>query len=160
MQRFEPIELNSVRSLSNGKIVTESQESSATLALLMAIALAVIAALLAVFYRRLSDVAVSLLGLVLTIVWALGIQGLLGPNGFEVIGAPSFLSTVVPVMMIGLCVDYGIQGTTGIGSRRRKERGPPMRQRRRWAPLRCLWVWRHHDHQLHDERLRRDRRVE
>ena len=109
-----PLEgLDSARTYSNGKAQAEKEESSAaSLALLMAIAFAVIAALLVVFYRRVSDVVLSLGGLVLTVVWALGFQGLLGPDGLGVIGAPSVLGQMVPVMMIGLCVDYGIQGVS------------------------------------------------
>ena len=105
--------LDSVRSISSAKIGKESDDSSqSSLALLMGIAFLVIAALLALFYRQVSDVLLSLGGLVLTIVWALGFQGLLGPDGIGAIGAPSVLGTMVPVMMIGLCVDYGIQGTS------------------------------------------------
>lgn len=113
VQDVELSELESARTLSDGKVRQESDDSSASsLALLMAISFLVIGLLLALFYRQASDVMLSLGGLIVTIIWALGFQGLLGPNGLDVIGAPSFLSTVVPVMMIGLCVDYGIQGTS------------------------------------------------
>jgi len=105
--------LDSARTISLGKTGQESDDSAqSSLALLMGIAFLVIAALLALFYRQLSDVLLSIGGLILTIVWALGFQGLLGPDGLGVIGAPSVLGTMVPVMMIGLCVDYGIQGTS------------------------------------------------
>ncbi len=105
-------ELDSARTASSGKNDKESDDSSqSSMALLMAIAFAVIAVLLVLFYRQLSDVILSMGGLVLTIVWALGFQGLLGPGGAGVIGAPSVLGQMVPVMLIGLCVDYGIQGT-------------------------------------------------
>ncbi len=105
--------LDSARTLSNGKTTRESDDSSASsLALLMGLAFLVIAVLLVLFYRQKSDVLLSLGGLILTIVWALGFQGLLGPDGLSVIGAPSVLGQMVPVMMIGLCVDYGIQGTS------------------------------------------------
>ncbi len=106
-------ELDSARTLSLGKIDKESSDSSrSSLGLLMALAFAVIAVLLVLFYRQVSDVLLSLGGLILTIVWALGFQGLLGPDGLGVIGAPSVLGQMVPVMLIGLCVDYGIQGTS------------------------------------------------
>lgn len=110
---FDPPTLESVSTISLGKTNQESDDSSrSSLALLMALAFVVIAVLLALFYRQLSDVLLSLGGLILTIVWALGFQGLLGPDGLGLIGAPSVLGTMVPVMMIGLCVDYGIQGTS------------------------------------------------
>ena len=107
-----PLEgLESARTYSNGKAEAEKADSSSSsLARLMLIAFVVIAVLLVVFYRQASDVVLSLAGLVLTVVWALGFQGLLGPDGLGVIGAPSVLGQMVPVMMIGLCVDYGIQG--------------------------------------------------
>ena len=106
-------ELDSARTLSLGKQNTESDDSSqSSLALLMGLAFLVIAILLVLFYRQASDVLLSIGGLILTIVWALGFQGLLGPDGLSIIGAPSILGQMVPVMMIGLCVDYGIQGTS------------------------------------------------
>ena len=77
--------------------------------LLMGLALLVIAALLLLFTRSLFDLLMSLLGLVLTIVWMMGAQGWLGPNGLGVIGPPNFLTTMVPIMLIGLVVDYAIQ---------------------------------------------------
>jgi hydrophobe/amphiphile efflux-3 (HAE3) family protein len=105
--------LDSARTISPGKSGQESDDaSSSSLILLMGLAFVVIAGLLALFYRQVTDVALSLAGLIITIVWALGFQGLLGPGGIGVIGAPSVLATMVPVMMIGLCVDYGIQGTS------------------------------------------------
>ena len=104
--------LDSARTFSSGKSDQESDDSSqSSTGLLMAVAFGVIAVLLVLFYRQVSDVLLSLGGLILTIVWALGFQGLLGPDGFGVIGAPSALAQMVPVMLIGLCVDYGIQGT-------------------------------------------------
>ncbi|MCY4258417.1 MAG: MMPL family transporter [bacterium] len=105
--------LESARTLSAGKIEKEANDSASTsLALLMLLAFGVIAVLLALFFRQVSDVVLSLAGLILTIVWALGFQGLLGPDGLSLIGAPSVLGQMVPVMLIGLCVDYGIQGTS------------------------------------------------
>ncbi len=105
-------ELDSARTVSSGKNDKESDDSSrSSMMVLMAVAFAVIAVLLVLFYRRVSDVVLSMGGLVLTIVWALGFQGLFGPGGLGVIGAPSVLGQMVPVMLIGLCVDYGIQGT-------------------------------------------------
>ena len=80
------VDLESVtaRTLSPGKTNQESEDSSASsLALLMGLAFVVIALLLALFYRQVTDVALSLGGLILTIVWALGFQGLLGPDGVE-----------------------------------------------------------------------------
>ena len=87
---------------------------------LMVLALVVIAALLLLFTRSLFDLLLSLLGLVMTIVWVLGAQGWLGPNGVGLIGAPNTLTTMVPIMLIGLVVDYAIQ-TVGLYRERRNE---------------------------------------
>ena len=92
---------------------TVSEETGAAtgfqMMLLMGLALLVIAALLLLFTRSLFDLLMSLLGLVLTIVWMMGAQGWLGPNGLGVIGPPNILTTMVPIMLIGLVVDYAIQ---------------------------------------------------
>ena len=112
VQAVDLLALEGARTISRAKNDKESDDSAqSSMALLMLVALAVIAVLLLLFYRRFSDVVLSMGGLVLTIVWALGFQGLLGPDGLNLIGAPSVLGQMVPVMLIGLCVDYGIQGT-------------------------------------------------
>ena len=77
--------------------------------LLMVLALAVIAALLLLFTRSPFDLLLAVLGLAITIVWVMGGQGWLGPNGLGLIGAPNVLTTMVPIMLIGLVVDYAIQ---------------------------------------------------
>lgn len=103
--------------------VVSEETSAATgseMMLLMGLALAVIAALLLLFTRSLFDLILSLLGLVLTIVWVMGAQGWLGPNGFGLIGAPNTLTTMVPIMLIGLVVDYAIQ-TVGLYREQRNE---------------------------------------
>jgi len=106
-------ELDSARTASGGKSDQESDDSSqSSTRNLMLVAFLVIAVLLVLFYRQVSDVLLSMGGLILTIVWALGFQGLLGPDGLDIIGAPSVLAQMVPVMLIGLCVDYGIQVTS------------------------------------------------
>ncbi len=99
-----------VRSLSSATINAESAESSSSsMSRLMVIALAVIAALLYVFFRKGSDVALSLAGLGITILGTLGFQGLMGPDGLGLIGLPNSITTMVPIMLIGLVVDYSIQ---------------------------------------------------
>ena len=104
--------LTEARTYSSGKNVQESNESNQqSTTVLMLVALLVIAVLLILFYRSFKDVVLSMGGLILTIIWALGFQGLMGPDALNIIGAPSVLGQMVPVMLIGLCVDYGIQGT-------------------------------------------------
>ena len=110
-----------VGSLSSAVVSEETSAATGSeMMLLMGLALAVIAALLLLFTRSLFDLILSLLGLVLTIVWVMGAQGWLGPNGFGLIGAPNTLTTMVPIMLIGLVVDYAIQ-TVGLYREQRNE---------------------------------------
>ncbi len=97
-------------SLSSATVSEETGGATGSqMILLMGLALLVIAALLLLFTRSLFDLLMSLLGLVVTIVWMMGAQGWLGPNGLGVIGPPNILTTMVPIMLIGLVVDYAIQ---------------------------------------------------
>ncbi len=99
-----------VRSLSAATINEESAESSSSsMSTLMVVSLAIIAVLLFVFFRSGSDVALSLAGLAITIVGTLGFQGLAGPDGLGLIGAPNSITSMVPIMLVGLVVDYSIQ---------------------------------------------------
>ena len=99
-----------VRSLSAATINEESAESSSSsMSRLMMISLLIIALLLYVFFRSGSDVALSLAGLAITIVGTIGFQGLFGPDGFDLIGPPNSITSMVPIMLVGLVVDYSIQ---------------------------------------------------
>jgi predicted RND superfamily exporter protein len=99
-----------VRSLSGATIDEESAESSSSsMSILMFVAFAVIVVLLLVFFRSGSDVALSLAGLGITVVGTTGFQGLIGPDGLGLIGLPNSITTMVPIMLIGLVVDYAIQ---------------------------------------------------
>ena len=102
-----------VQSLSKATIDKESAESSSSsTTILMLISLAVITLLLCIFFRRGSDVALSLAGLGITIIGTIGFQGLAGPNGLGLIGLPNSITTMVPVMLVGLVVDYSIQAVS------------------------------------------------
>ena len=99
-----------VRSLSPETVDAESAEASqSSMTTLALVAAGVIVLLLFVFYRTATDVVFSILGLAVTVVGTLGFQGLLGPNGLDVIGAPSRITTLVPIILIALVVDYAIQ---------------------------------------------------
>ena len=113
-----PLEISS---LSQATMAEETSEATGTdMIVLMVIALAVIAALLLLFTRSLLDLLLSMAGLVMTIIWVLGAQGWLGPNGAGIIGAPNTLTTMVPIMLIGLVVDYAIQ-TVGLYREQRSD---------------------------------------
>ena len=76
------------------------------------LALLVIVVLLAVFLRTPADVLLTLAGLVMAILWISGLEGMLGPSGLGLIGPPNSLTTMVPIIIIGLTVDYAIQIVT------------------------------------------------
>ncbi len=100
----------SVRSLSPVIVEDEYREATETgMAPLIGLALVLIAVLLFVFTRALSDMLLTLLGLILSITWVVGAEGWLGPNGLSLIGPPSSLTAMVPVIIISLTVDYAIQ---------------------------------------------------
>ncbi len=98
------------RSVSEATIDEESDAATgSTMLWLMGVALLVIALLSFLFLRSPSDVLLTLAGLLVTVVWITGAQGWLGPNALGWIGPPNILTTMVPIMLIGLAVDYAIQ---------------------------------------------------
>ena len=99
-----------VRSVSPTIVEDEYKEATESgMGPLIGLALVLIAVLLLVFTRTFSDMLLTLTGLIVSIVWIVGIEGWLGPNGLSVIGPPSSLSVMVPVIVISLTVDYAIQ---------------------------------------------------
>ncbi len=89
--------------------ISDTIESQLTTLLLAAFG--VIVLILVAIYRRPTDVISSMLGLVFTIVWMQGVAALLGPGGIGLIGGQSEMSTAVPILLVGLGVDYGIHLT-------------------------------------------------
>ena len=93
-------------------VVIEDEYKEATesaMAPLLGLALLLIAGLLLLFTRTLSDMLTTLMGLIISIVWVVGAEGWLGPDGLGAIGPPSSLTAMVPVIIISLTVDYAIQ---------------------------------------------------
>ena len=110
-------------------IVFEDEYKQATesgMAPLIGLALLLVVALLLLFTRTLSDTLLTLTGLILSISWIVGAEGWLGPNGLGVIGPPSSLSTMVPVIIISLTVDYAIQSISHY--REQRVAGEPVLQ--------------------------------
>ena len=93
-------------------VVIEDEYKKATeegMAPLIGIAFLLIAALLLLFMRTLSDLALTLVGLLMAMVWVVGAEGWLGPNGLGLTGPPNSLTAMVPIIVISLTVDYAIQ---------------------------------------------------
>ena len=108
-----------VSSISYATIEREYNEASnASLRPLVGLALLLVAGLILLFMRSFSDLLLTLAGLVMSLVWVSGAEGWLGPNGLGVIGPPSVLTAMVPIIIIGLSVDYAIQAVSHYRERR------------------------------------------
>ena len=93
-------------------VVVEDEYKKATqegMAPLVGGAFLLIAALILLFMRAASDLLLTLGGLLLSIIWVTGAEGWLGPNALGLVGPPNSLTTMVPIILIGLTVDYAIQ---------------------------------------------------
>ena len=93
-------------------VIVEDEYQQATeegMAPFIGIALVLILLLILLFLRTLSDLVLALVGLLLSLIWVIGAEGWLGPNALGVIGPPSAISALVPIIVISLTVDYAIQ---------------------------------------------------
>ena len=79
---------------------------------LIGLALLLIAVLLLLFTRTLSDMLLALTGLIFSLIWIVGAEGWLGPEALGVIGPPNSLTSMVPVIVISLSVDCAIQAVS------------------------------------------------
>ena len=79
---------------------------------LIGLALLLIAALILLFMRTFSDLLLTLAGLLISLIWIMGAEGWLGPKGLGLTGPPNSLTAMVPIIMIGLTVDYAIQAVS------------------------------------------------
>ncbi len=74
--------------------------------------------ILAFQFRRVSDVVLGVVGLASSVLWMAGISVLLGPNYLGLTGPFSQIAMAVPVLLVGLGIDYSVHLT----SRYREER--------------------------------------
>ena len=103
-------------------VIVEDEYKQATeegMAPFIGLALVLILLLILLFLRTLSDLLLALAGLLLSLIWVIGAEGWLGPDALGVIGPPSAISALVPIIVISLTVDYAIQ----IVSHYREQRG-------------------------------------
>ena len=102
-----------VSSVSIAVIEDEVREATGSRMLpLLGIALLVIVVLTMLFMRTLSDLLLTLGGILLAIIWTIGAEGWLGPDALGVIGPPNALTSMVPLILISLSVDYSIQAVS------------------------------------------------
>ena len=85
---------------------------------LIGLSMLLIAGLILLFMRTVSDLLLTLLGLITSIVWLVGLEGWLGPNGLGLTGPPNSLTSLAPIIIIGLTVDYAIQMVSHYRERR------------------------------------------
>ena len=117
-----------VSSVSFAVIEDEYIEGTETgVAPLIGLALLLIALLILLFMRTISDLVLTLVGLFVSIIWVTGAEGWLGPNGLGIVSAPNPLSSMVPIIIIGLTVDYAIQAVSHY--REQRVAGDPWRWR-------------------------------
>ncbi len=93
-------------------VIVEDEYVKATeegMAPLVGLAFLLIAALILLFMRTISDLLLTISGLLMSIIWVVGAEGWLGPNALGLTGPPNSLTTMVPIIIIGLTVDYAIQ---------------------------------------------------
>ncbi len=115
-----------VSSVSPVIIEDEYREATETgIAQLLGLALLLIAALILLFLRTLTDLLLTLAGLIVSVTWVVGAEGWLGPGALGVIGPPTGLTSMVPIIVISLTVDYAIQ-TISHYREQRAEGGPVL----------------------------------
>ena len=108
----------SARTLSNARFQEGAQQALTDSGFLFPLALVVMVVVLAALFRSPADTAVTIIGVILTALWQIGLSGYLGPDGLDKINGITPISIIVPVLLVGLTVDYSLQ----IVSRRREER--------------------------------------
>ncbi len=95
--------------LTNDALQQETQDEAP---LLLALAMGVVALVLLWLLRSVFDVLVGLGGIIATVVWTFGLIAVLGPGHLDVVGPVSQVGVVVPVLVVGLGIDYGVHLTT------------------------------------------------
>lgn len=78
------------------------------LPLLMALSFGLIIVILSVLFRSVSDVIFGVTGLILTILWMNGFAVLLGPDYLGWTGPFNQIAVAVPVLLVGLGIDYSV----------------------------------------------------
>jgi len=114
----------SARTLSNARFQEGAQQALADSGFLFPLALVVMVVVLGALFRSAVDTVITIIGVILTALWQIGLSGYLGPRGLDKINGITPISIIVPVLLVGLTVDYSLQ----IVARRREEReGDPRR---------------------------------
>ena len=118
----------SARTLSSARFQEGAEQALADSGILFPAAIVVMVVVLLVLFRSVADTVATIIGVILTALWQIGLSGYLGPNGLDKINGITPISIIVPVLLVGLTVDYSLQ----VVSRRREEgHGDPGRATQR-----------------------------
>ncbi len=90
------------------------------LPVLLSVSLLLVVLVLALLFRSVLDVVIGLVGLLASIVWMTGLAGLSGPGGLGITGPFNQVSIAVPVLLVGLGIDYSVHLTTRYREQRRR----------------------------------------
>jgi uncharacterized protein len=107
--------------LTNEALQAETQREAPVL---LGLALLVVIAVLWLLLRSTFDVAVGLVGLAATIVWTFGLIALTGPEMLGWLGPLSQVGVVVPVLVVGLGIDYAVHLVARYREQRSKGQEP------------------------------------
>lgn len=100
------------------------EQSDQEMPRLLAVSLLLILGILMFQFRSVSDVLIGMAGLVAAIMWMTGISVLLGPEFAGLVGPFSQIATIVPVLLVGLGIDYAIHVTSRYREERAHGAGP------------------------------------
>ncbi len=108
-----------IRPFNLALLTAESQDAiEGQMGRLLGLAMLLIIGILIAINRNVVDVVSSFAGLIMAIVWMQGLGTLLGPGFLEITDGMGDMTMAIPILLIGLGVDYGIH----LSSRYREER--------------------------------------
>jgi predicted RND superfamily exporter protein len=114
----------SARALTNAAFEDATDQAMDDSLALFPVAIVVLVVILYVGFRSTSDVLATFGGMVLVTVFTLGAEGWLGPNGAGVLGGSTAIGVVIPVLLVGLTVDYALQVTSAYRGLLAERRSP------------------------------------
>jgi uncharacterized protein len=109
--------------LTNQALQDETQSEAP---LLLLLALLAVVGVLALLLRSVFDVLVGLAGLAATLAWTFGTIALLGPDVLDWLGPLSQVGVVVPVLVVGLGIDYAVHLTARYREQRATGQAPDV----------------------------------
>jgi len=100
------------RTFSSGTLQMAFEEGQKETGPLFGIAMFLILLVLIILYRTGSDVVLGAIALVFTITWMYGFGVIIGPKYLGITGHFNQMTMIIPVLLIGLAIDYAIHATS------------------------------------------------